>query len=161
MQRSDIFDSFTKIALEKGLIKKATPEELQKKLEENPRADSLDISAIEALYGIKPNTPKDMEYKRNIIEDAHPSAVIVSPSYDKLNGLVENVNERQDILIHIINKVPNGHLTQHKYAEQDLILSLVRLGNHLDNVGKDDLRALADVCLQQTSDDLKKKDQKK
>lgn len=158
MRKSDIFDDFAKIALEKGIIVEASPEELKKKLEENPRMDSLDISAIEALYGVKPDAPKDMQYKKNIFETAHPKSVVVAPSHDKLNGLVENPNEAQNIALHIVNKTNDGHLTGHKYAEQNLVLTLVRLGNSLDNSKKDELRILADTCLQQTTEDIKKKD---
>lgn len=161
MRNSDIFDDYAKIAMEKGLIKKASPESLQKKMEDNPRWDSLDISAIEALYGVKPETPKDMQYKRNIIEDAHPESVVVSPAYDKINGLVENVNERQDIICNMIKKVPNGNQIQRKYAEKQLVLSLVRLGNDLDNSKKDELRKLADTCLEQITSDIKKKEIRK
>lgn len=155
MRSSDIFERFAKIALDKGLITKASPEELKKKLEENPRMDSLDISAIEALYGVKPDLPKDMQYKKNIVEDAHPESVVVSPSHDKINGLVENINERQNILLRIVNKSPNGHAMQRKYAEKELLLSLVRIANDLDNTGKEELRKLADVCLEQTSKQIK------
>jgi hypothetical protein len=158
MNKSDIFDSFVKIAQEKGLISEDAPEQAKKKLEKTHRADSLDISAIEALYGVKPDAPKGSEYTRNIMENAHPNAVVVSPSYDKLNGLVENNNERQDIILHILDKTPNGHLTQHKYAEKELLLSLVRLGNHLDNQNKEDLRILADTCLLQVSNKPLKKE---
>jgi hypothetical protein len=157
MSNSEIFDSFIKIAQEKGMISEDAPEKAKKKLEKDHRADSLDISAIEALYGVKPDRPKDMDYKRNIIEDAHPNSVVISPSYDKLNGLVENDQERQDIILHILEKTPNGHLTHHKYAEKELILSLVRLGNALDLQKQDELRALADTCLDQVAHkDLKK-----
>lgn len=156
MRRSEIFDSFVKIAQEKGMISNDSSE-AKKKLEQTGRADSLDISAIEALYGVKPNTPKGMEYKKNIIEDAHPNAVVVSPSYDKLNGLVENENERQNIMLHIVQKTPDGLLTQRKYAEQDLLVSLVRLGNYLDNQDQDELRVLADRCLEQVSQEPLKK----
>ena len=156
MRHSDIFEEFAKIAQERGLISKSSSEEIKRKLENNPRIDSLDISAIEALYGVKPDTPKDMEYKNNIIEDAHPNAVIVSPSYDKINGLVENLNERQNILMHIVQKTPDGHVTQRKYAEKQLLLSLVRICNDLDNQNKEELRALADVCLEQTATITKK-----
>lgn len=148
MRRSEIFDSFVKIAEEKGMLSKDYHDS-KKKLEQTGRADSLDISAIEALYGVKPDAPKDMEYKKNIMEDAHPNSVVISPSYDKLNGLVENNNERQNILLHIVQKTPDGLLTQRKYAEKELLLSLVRIGNDLDNRNKDELRALSDVCLEQ------------
>lgn len=151
MSKSEIFDNFIKIAQEKGMISEDAPEKAKKILSKTQRADSLDISAIEALYGVKPNTPKDMEYKRNIIEDAHPNSVVVSPAYDKLNGLVENDQERQNIILNIVNKPVNGHLTQHKYAEKELLMSLVRLGNTLDLKKKDELRVLADTCLEQVA----------
>jgi hypothetical protein len=151
MRKSEIFDSFAKIAEEKGLISKSSPEETQKKLEKTRRMDSLSIADIAKLYGTKPNTPKGMEYERNIVEVAHPSAVVIAPSYDKLNGLVENINERQDILLHIVNKTNNGYLTNTKYAEKELILSLVRIGNDLDNRDQSDLVSLADTCLAQAT----------
>lgn len=149
---SEIFASFVKIAQEKGLI---SSDESKKKLERLPRADSLSVSDIEALYGVKPDAPKGMEYERNIMEDAHPNSVVIAPSYDKLNGLVENNNERQDILLHIVNKTPNGLSTQHKYAKQDLIMTLVRVANDLDNKNEEELRVLADTCLLQASEKKK------
>lgn len=156
MRRSEIFESFIKIAQDKGLVSKDAPEKAIQKLTKTHRHDSLSADDIAKLYGIKPDQPKGMEYKRNIIEDAHPDMVIVSPSYDKLNGLVENENQRQDITLHILNKTPHGQLDNHKWAEKDLLLTLVRLGNDLDNKGKNDLRSLADVCLTQVSKPFKK-----
>lgn len=153
MSKSEIFDNFIKIAQEKGLVNDSKSS--KKKLEETGRAGSDDISTIEALYGVKPKS--DVEYKKNIMEAAHPNSVVVSPSYDKLQGLVENNIERQNILLHIVNKPVNGHETHHKYAQRDLILSLVRVGNDLDNHDQDKLRALADYCLLQSSDRLEKK----
>ena len=159
MSRSEIFESFVKIAQEKGLISEAEHAEHTEKdfSETNPRHDSLSIEQISKLYGVKPNRPADMDYKRNIIEDAHPEMVVLSPSHDKLNGLVENENEGQNIRIHISLKEPDGHLTQRKYARKQLLLSLVRIGNELDNRGNDELRKLADACLQQAADDTGKK----
>jgi hypothetical protein len=151
MRKSDIFESFVKIAQEKGMISEDAPDKAKKKLEQDPRADSLDISAIEALYGVKPDIPKDMEYEHNIMEDAHPNSVVISPSYDKLNGLVENNIERQNIILHIVHKTPDGLSTQRKYAEQELLMSLVRVANDLDNKNIDNLRTLADTCLMQVA----------
>lgn len=151
MRDSEIFNSFIKIAQDKGLISEDAPEKAKKVLEKTHRADSLDISAIEALYGVKPNTPKDMEYTRNIIEDAHPNSAIISPAYDKLNGLFENNNERQDILLNIVNRNNNGHSTQHKNAKKDFILSLVKIGNLLDQKKANQLRVLSDICLSQVA----------
>jgi predicted nucleic acid-binding Zn-ribbon protein len=153
-RRSEIFDSYVKIALEKDFDKDA--DDIKSKLEKNPRADSHSISDIEALYGVKPNTPKDMEYKHNIMEDAHPKPMVISPAYDKINGLVENNIERQNIMINIVNKVPNGHLTGHKYAQHDLLLSLVRVANDMDNNDAEELRKLADVCAEQLTNSKKK-----
>lgn len=151
MRRSEIFESFVKIAEEKGLVAKATPEENIADLSKTHRADSLSIDDIAHLYGVKPPAPKDAQYERNIVETAHPKPLVLAPSYDKLNGLVENINERQDILLHIVNKNNTGSIVQTKYAERELVLSLVRVGNEMDNRGHDELRALADVCLRQAS----------
>lgn len=150
MSKSEIFDSFVKIAQEKGIVNDS--KDSKKKLEETGRADSLDISAIEALYGVKPDAAKGGDYKKNIMEVAHPNSVVISPSYDKLNGLVENNIERQNILLHIVNKTPDGHAVQRKYAQRELLLALVRAGNDLDNHDKHELRSLADHCLMQASE---------
>lgn len=153
MSRSEIFESFIKIAQEKGLVSNAESAEHTEKdfSETNPRMDSLTIEQISKLYNIKPSLPKDMEYKKNIMEDAHPDSLVISPSHDKLNGLIENNIERQNILLHIVHKEPDGHLTQRKYAEKELIMSLVRVANELDQRDQDGLRKLADVCLLQAS----------
>ncbi len=153
MRKSEIFESFVKIAQERGLLSEAEHAEHTEKdfPETNPRHDSLSIEQIGKLYGVKPDAPKDMEYKRNIIEDAHPDPVVTAPSYDKLNGLVENENEGQNIRLRIVMKDPDGHLVNRKYARKELLLSLVRVANELDNHGQDELRKLADVCLMQAS----------
>lgn len=150
MSRSEIFDSFVKIAQEKGMISNDS-DSAKKKLEKSHRADSLSITDIEALYGVKPDAPKNMEYEHNIMENAHPNSIVISPSYDKLNGLVENNNERQNIILHILDKTPNGNATNHKYAEKEFLSTLVSLANDLDNHNKDELRVLADACLMQMS----------
>lgn len=159
---SDIFNSFAKIAKEKGLIEPdkdfdKTHEKTKKEIYKNKyRADSLSIKDIEHLYNVKPPAPKDMEYIRNIIENAHKDPLMIADSYDKINGLIENQNERHDIIVNILSKVPNGLLTQHKYAQKDLILSLVRLGNFLDTNNLDKLANLSDHCLQKLSKPIKK-----
>ena len=159
MRRSDIFESFVKIAEEKGLVSKASPESVKETLEKTHRADSLSIEDIAHLYNTKPATPKEMEYKRNIVEIAHPEPQVLFNSYDKLNSLVENVNERQDIILNILNRTPNGQITQKKYAKRDLILSLVRVGNEMDTRGQSDLVALADACLFRASKPIHKQAQ--
>ena len=159
MRRSEIFDSFVKIAQEKGLISDDKPtnerveaEHTEKSFHEtNPRHDSLSIEQISKLYNNKNQSPKEMEYKKNIMEIAHPDMVVLFPAHDKLNGLVENENEGQNIRIHISLKEPDGHLVQRKYAEKQLVMSLVRVANDLDNRNQEELCKLADVCLKQAA----------
>ncbi|HEY5268616.1 MAG TPA: hypothetical protein VII94_05865 [Candidatus Saccharimonadales bacterium] len=166
MSNSDIFDSFVKIAQKKGLISEEKPtntrveaEHTEKDFPEtNVRHDSLTIEQIGKLYGNKPQMPAGMEYEHNIMEVAHPDMLVISPSYDKLNGLIENENEGQNIRLHIVHKNPDGQLINRKYAKKDLLLALVRLGNELDNGDQEDLRKLADICLTQVgSQGFKKK----
>lgn len=151
MRRSEIFENFVKIAEDKGLVSKADHAEHTEKNLDNPRWDSLSIEQIGKLYNLKLDRPKDMEYEHNIMEDAHPDTVVISPSYDKLNGLVENEIEGQNIRARIVMKDPDGHLVNRKYAEKQLVLSLVRVGNDLDNRDEDELRKLADICLLQAT----------
>ena len=153
MRRSEIFESFVKIAQEKGLISDAQHAEHTERdfSEPNPRMDSLTIEQISKLYNTKPEQPEDMKYKNNIMEDAHPDSIVISPSYDALNGLVENEIEGQAIRARIVMKEPDGHLVNRKYAEKQLVLSLVRTANQLDNLEQDELRKLADICLMQAS----------
>lgn len=156
MTNSEIFEAYAKIAEEMGLLKTAEEKE-SKELKEYrnsayPRVGSDDIKRIESLYGLKPDAPKDMQYEYNIVEDAHPNQVIIAPSYDKMNGLVENVNERQQVIINITRKPVNGLLTQKKYAESELVHSLIKAANDLDNNDIDELRVLADVCIEQLNE---------
>ena len=135
---SEIFEEFEAILMDKGLIKKA---EASKK--PNPRYDSLDLEAIEMLYGVKPNDEED-----HIIEQAHPESVIVAPAYDRINGLVENLLERQNIMVGIVTKPNNGKLVQRRYvlAHDDLLNELLKTAFMLDKKGQDDLMKLADNC---------------
>lgn len=164
MSRSEIFESFVKIAQEKGLISDEKPtnerveaEHTEKDFHEtNPRHDSLSIEQISKLYNTKPATPKEMEYKRNISELAHPDLAVLFQAHDKLNGLVESENQGQDIRIHISLKEPDGHLINRKYAQDALIKNLVRVANDLDNRDQEELRKLADACLSQASSTFRK-----
>ena len=152
---SDIFNSYIEIAQQKGLVSLAEDDWKKSKdaLEKNPRADSLTQEKIEKLYNLKPQSQKGMDYKKNIMEVAHPSSVVIAPSYDKLNGLVENNNERQNILLRIVDKRTNGLLTQHKYARDEMVRALVRVANDMDNRDEENLRSLADECLQSLAAD--------
>ena len=85
-------------------------------------AQEKGIVSSKDLYEVKPKASDDMTYKNNIMEIAHPNSLVIAPAYDKINGLVENNIERQNILLNIVNKETNGLLTQHKYASNNLIL---------------------------------------
>lgn len=82
------------------------------------------------------------------MEEAHPEPVFVSDSYDKLNGLVENLQEQQQILYNIVFKPARGSLFYQKYAStsQDLMKELIRLGYYLDNTNHIQLSKIADQC---------------
>ena len=141
MSNSDIFNEFAKIATKQGLIKTAQDES----------GRNTDKSRVEKLYNLKPSSPKEMEYKKNIAEIAHPDPKVLSSAHDKLNGLVENINERQNIILNIVTKNNHGQLIHPKYAKKDLLLSLTRIANDLDNKNNEELRKLADYCLLQMS----------
>jgi len=151
MSNPTVSDEFVKIAMEKGLIKTAEESKELKdyKNDPHPRVGSDTKEVIEGLYGVKPDTDKSMKYEYNIVEDAHPNQVVLTNSYDKLNSLIENVNERNQILINITRRPPTGNHTQKRYAETELTLALVRVANDMDNHDKNELRILADTCITQ------------
>lgn len=146
MSKSDIFDKYAEIAVQSGIVKMAKEDG-----KKSTRSDYVPSKNIAALYGVKPNEKQTIEYERNIAEYAHPNSVVISPAHNKINGLVENINERQDIIINIINDPANGHLNQRKYAESELLGSLIRVANDMDNRDMDEIRALADSCIDQLS----------
>jgi hypothetical protein len=135
---SDIFNDYAKIAIDKGLIKEA-----EAGSESNPRYDSISNDDLRALYGIKPNGEED-----HILDQAHPESVVVSPAYDKMNGLVENLFERQDIMQWIATKPNDGKHTNERYvkANQELTMELLKAAFLLDRNDQEDLMKLADSC---------------
>ena len=135
-RRSEVFDSFAQIAIDEGLITEAE--------EAGTDRDDKDYrDTIEMLYNVK----AEGDSKDHILDQAHPeSPVIIAPSYDRLNGLVENLFERQDIMAGIALRDNRGNLTQHRYAQQELVDELVRIGFDMDNKDEDELRVLADSC---------------
>ena len=141
LKRSEIFENFAKIALEKGLIENKIISKAEAMTQEDKYKDSEYKKNIEALYHV------DLD-KVNILESAHPKTVIVGPSYDKVNSVVENLTERHNVMVGIVNKTPGSDNPGVKYASSynDLLLELVRVGYSMDNKNQDDLRILADSC---------------
>lgn len=102
----------------------------KKALEADRRVDSLTAEKISKLYNLDVNT----KGKRNIVEEAHPETVVAFDSYDKLNGVLKNDNQKQDITINILNRKQTGFLVHEKLASQSaLINSLVKTANYLDS----------------------------
>lgn len=133
---SEIFNTYAQIMLDQGLISEAEDQA-------NPRYDSVTLSDIELLYGIKPNGDDD-----KILEKAHPEPVVIAPAYDRVNGLVENLQERHNIMCGIARKPNNALLTQHRYVEahNELLNEVIKVGFLLDSQNDEALTILADSC---------------
>ncbi len=142
--KSQIAEDFATLLENAGMFKEAYPSLEAYKNDLEARVGSDSISTIEALYGVK---PEGQDYDHCIMENAHPTSVIIAPSYDKLNGLVENNMERANIMHNIVLKPNTGNHTNPKYAHQELVMELIRVANEMDNKNKEDLFKLADDCL--------------
>lgn len=139
---TDIFDAYAKIALAQGLISNQ-PQVKTAEEESNPRYDSHDMTAIELLYGVKPNG-KD---EKSLIEQAHPTSYIVGPTHDKLNGLVENQQELQNVMVGIATKPNSGTIGRAGYvmaAKEQLINELIKVSFLLDRNNEISLMTLSD-----------------
>jgi hypothetical protein len=152
MSKYNVFETYAALMAEKDLLKKLTKTAADKR-----NSSKKDIKELNELYNLKPETSKDMGYERNIAEVAHPSSAYVGQSYDRINSLVENVNEGQNITINILRQKTTGLSNIKRYAEEELGFALVRIANALD--GKDeDLCVLADTCLEQLHSKSMKKE---
>ena len=150
----DIWDEFEKIAVAQGLISVAEEDGQSGTL---PRSyDSISNDAIRLLYNIEP----DPEKKKNIIEFAHPETATVGRAYDAMNSVVENEQQRHDMMAYIALKMPNGQLTQRRYvaAKKELLNSLIRSAFTLDNQDEEGLMVLADSCAQRLEKNQIKKE---
>jgi hydroxymethylpyrimidine/phosphomethylpyrimidine kinase len=148
----DIWDEFEKIAVSQGLISIADDDEQPK----SKARDSLSDDAVRLLYNIEP----DLEKKKSIIELAHPETAVVGRAYDAMNSIVENEEQRHDMMAYIALKMPNGNLTQRRYvaAKKDLLDSLIRSAFTLDHQEEEGLMVLADSCAQRLEERQLKKE---
>jgi hypothetical protein len=145
LKSSDVFEEYARIAMEQGLISTAAEEDSKddsKKESEKSKKEPKELSSAEIFYGIK-NKPIS-----ELLEEAHPKTVVMGPSYDKFNGVVENLSQRSDMMQHIALKNPAILQTNHRYikAHQDLLNETVKLGFYLDNSNNEKLMKLADYC---------------
>lgn len=145
-RHSDIFEEYAKIALEKGLISNAAEEDDDDKpssKETKPsKEDKKELSTAEIFYGIKTTPTKEL------LEQAHPKTIVMGPSYDKFNGVVENLQQRQDMMAHIALKNPQILQSNTRYikAHQDLINETIKIAHFLDSKNQESLMKLADSC---------------
>jgi hypothetical protein len=142
---SDIWDEFEKTALAQGLISIAEDDKDDNKTTTRRNYESLSDDAIRLLYGIE---PENIYKTQDMIEAAHPDTSVICQTYDAMNGVVENLHQRQDIMAYIALKTPNGQLVQRRYvaAKKDLVNSLVRAAFVLDNDNDETLMSFADNC---------------
>jgi hypothetical protein len=138
MIHSDIFDEYVKTMEEKGLITK-TAESMER---EEKYKNKEYLANIEGLYGIKIDTN---DSDKDLIDQAHPDYVIPTMSYDKVNSLIENIWQRNDIMKGLVNKPVTGGEFRHIYA-QSLLDDLIKIGYDAENENNDEIRALADSC---------------
>lgn len=156
--RSELADVFAKtIEKEPSLFKEAYPfnEEYTEK-----GKDKSDVGnkKDEQLYNLK---HKDAPYDYNIIEQVHKETVVIHPSYDKINGVIENGNESSSIIQNLVLNKPVGLLAKTKYASQELTLELVKIANEMDANSNEELYKLADQCLLKISKEQDNKLNKK
>jgi len=144
-KHSEVFENYAKIASEKGLIDTSKVSIAEAMSQDEKYSNKDWKETISMLYGVKPNGKEDDE---SIVDKAHPHSIIIAPSYDKVNGLVENINERSDIMKGIALKTPSGNYGGWKQANDELLMNLVRLGNSMDNKNITSLMTLSDSCAQ-------------
>lgn len=108
-------------------------------------------------YGLTPGKTTD-----EILDEAHPDPIIAGPSYDRLNGLVENLKERSNVMSQIALQVHHPRQTGHAYvlATKELLEETIKLGYLLEAENQEALADLADACSEKLAslaeDQLKK-----
>lgn len=137
LRESDIFNEFAKICVDKGIIKEAEKHE--------PAETKSDkISNIQLLYGVKP----DSIYKKDLLDEAHPEPVVLYRTHDKLNGLVENLKERQNVMVGISQKPNTGKQTHQVYVKankelMDQVIKVAMIGAQNNDA---DLMRFSQLC---------------
>jgi hypothetical protein len=132
---NDYFNEFAKLAIARGLISEAD--------DSTSRLDPGNIAKTKELYNLK----KEKSLKDHS-DDAHKEMAIVSPSHNKLNGVVPDLYQQQNIDINIVNKKTNGQLGRVKTCQHELATSLISIANFNDE-SDEQIRILADTCLLQ------------
>lgn len=139
-RHSDMLELFNKVAEEKKLFDEPF---IALAKEEDSSDKSSEIDPIELLYGKK----KELKSNDELLENAHPETSVKSPAYDLMNGVVENLHQRQRVMTDIAFKTPRVLQTNYRYvkAKQDLLEETTKLGFLLENK-KSNLASHADNC---------------
>jgi hypothetical protein len=122
---NEIFNEYARLMIESGtLVSEAgdptTRETVKEWSEETKLKDKEYRENIEILYGVRPNGDADKgkdDGFASILDEAHPMPLILCPSYDRVNGLVENLKERQDIMVGLVMKPQQAKQTQRRIAQ--------------------------------------------
>lgn len=157
---SKIWDEFEKTAIEQGLV---SVDDIEKTADyASARIGTDTEEKIRMLYGLGDSDKEDL------IEKAHPETAVVAPTYDGMNAVLENINQRSDMMKYLALKHPDGVLTGRRYVHYDqgnytlpkeeeesynfkeasdnLLHALVRTGFAADNNGDEEIAKLADSC---------------
>jgi len=124
-----IFDAYAQKMEDQGFIKKASDEDLKRD-----------------IYDLKTLGPDGKPY--DMLDKAHPETIVVSKSYDAVNGIVENLKERSSIMNMIARKAPRIQMTNERYvkAVEDLIQETLKVSMLLDSKGYASLSKQALIC---------------
>ncbi len=139
-RESEIFNEYVKLAEHQGLVKESDYADA--------RIGTDTPSVIEMLYGVRPNDEKKNQTYSPLLDQAHPDPAVVAPAHDRMDGVVEDLKQRQSIMTQIALKTPDGALIHRRFiqAHDDLLNSLVRAGFTLDNEQQPELQKMADGC---------------
>lgn len=136
-RHSDMLELFNKVAEENKIF-----DEPFIVLAEDESKKSSEIDAIELLYGKK----KDIKSNEELLQEAHPETTVVNTSYDLMNSVVEDLHQRQSIMVDIANKNPRVLQTNFRYvkASEDLMQETTKLAFLLENKKQYNLMSAAD-----------------
>lgn len=121
-------------------------------------AQQAEADGLISLADVKEETPKFEElYPKpkkefdDLLQQAHPNTIVIAPAYDKVNGIMTNLEQQHRIMVDLAQKPNHGRLTEFLYfkAYQDLNNTLVKTAFMLDRQDQMDLMVLADKSLEQ------------
>ena len=98
-------DGFLKLKKKREMILYRNKEKSHAEVQKKEDAEKT----IQLLYGVKPEK-SSIKTEESFWQAAHPETAVAGRAYDAMNGVWENIFERQDVMAYIANKVPNTQL---------------------------------------------------